>query len=398
MDISEMKTALKTLCSETGVSGDEFPASRAAAEMLRRYTDTVHIDKFGNVVGLIFSPKCSEFKREEKKLLITAVDSESDKAVSPKYLELLKNNGYSISTDEDGNVHALGGSYDHVKTLMLDAHIDRVGLIVTYIDDDGFLSVGACGGPDEKTFLAQSVTVRGKRDIKGVVSTLPPHVQKDSGAPEIENIRIDIGMTKEQAEQVVSLGDRITVDSEFRELCGDTVSAAAIDDRSGICAILAALDMLKGRELAYNLAVCFTAQEETGGRGAKTTAFRVQPDEAIAVDVSFAKTPDSDSRGTAKMGSGVMIGFSSVLDKEMSNSLKKLAAEKKIPFTCEVMPSSTGTNADSISVSGGGARCCTLSFPIRYMHTSIETVDLNDIMATAKLICEYAAGGAQNDR
>lgn len=348
MNFSEMRSVLKALCSEGGVSGDELSVSQTAADLLKSYTDDVTVDKFGNVVGYIKS----------------------------------ENSG--------------------AKTLMLDAHIDRVGLIVIYIDESGFLSVGACGSPDIKTLLAQSVTVHGKRDIPGVVSTLPPHVksQKDSDAPEIDNIRIDIGMTKQQAEKIISLGDRITVNSEFRILgngSGEIVSAAAIDDRSGVCAVLAALDMLKGKKAAYNLAVCFTAQEETGERGAKQTAFRVRPDEAIAVDVSFGKTPDSDPKETAELGSGVMIGFSASLDKNMSNSLRTLAVKNKIPFTCEVMPSSTGTNADAIGVSGKGVKCCTLSFPIRYMHTSIETVNLNDIKATAELICEYVCGGGAFD-
>lgn len=340
MNISEMRSVLRSLCGKSGVSGDESSVSQLAAEMLKSYIGDVSVDSFGNVVGYIRS----------------------------------------------GNSSA--------KTLMLDAHIDRIGLIVTYIDDSGFLSVGACGSPDIKTLLAQSVTVHGKRDISGVVSTLPPHVkaQKDGGAPEIDNIRIDIGMTKQQVEEVVSPGDRITVNSEFRELSdkhGNIVSSAAIDDRSGICAIFAALDLIKGKKLAYDLAVCFTVQEETGERGAKQTAYRVQPDKAIAVDVSFGRTPDSDPKETAELGSGVMIGFSAVLDKKMSNSLRELAVRNKIPFTCEIMPSSTGTNADAIGVSGKGIKCCTLSFPIRYMHTSIETVNLKDIEATAKLISEY---------
>ncbi len=388
--------ALKELCGKAGVSGDEFPASEAAAEMLRKYTDFVNIDKFGNVVGFIKSPKCSEFNAEIRKLFLSEKVSVDESAFSQAVLELCKKHSINPDVDEEGNVHILIADNNYAETLMLDAHIDRVGLIVTYIDEAGFLSVGACGSPDVKTLLAQSVTVHGKKDINGVVCTLPPHVQKDSAAPEIGDIRIDIGMTKDQAEQVVSLGDRITVNSEFRELNGGVVSAAAIDDRSGVCAILAALDMLKDRQLAYNLAVCFTAQEETGERGAKQTAFRVHPDKALVVDVSFGRTPDSDPKDTAEMGSGVMIGFSASLDKEMSNSLRELAVKKNIPFTCEVMPSSTGTNADAIGVERGGVKCCTLSFPIRYMHTSVETVNLNDIESTARLICEYVSGGAEN--
>ncbi len=339
----DIKSALKELTERVGVSGDEFAASNAAADFLKQYVEEVSVDAFGNVTGFVRSHR------------------------------------------------------ENAKLLMLDAHIDQVGYIVTYIDDKGFLSVGSCGSPDVKTLLAQSVTVHGKRAVRGVVSTLPPHVQKESGAPEIADISIDVGLTKGQAEEAISLGDRVTVNSEFKELCGDTVSSSAIDDRSGVCAILAALDMLKGKDLAYDLAVCFSAQEETGERGAKQAAFRIKPDECIAVDVSFGRTPDGDPKETVPLGSGVMIGFSAVLDKKMSNSLRKLAREKNISFTEEIMPDSTGTNADAIGVSGSGVKCCTLSFPIRYMHTPVEAVNLNDIKSTAKLIAAYAEGGSEND-
>lgn len=339
----DIKSVLKALTEEVGVSGDELQASQAAAELLKQYAEDVCVDSFGNVTGVVKSRR------------------------------------------------------ENAKTLMLDAHIDQVGYIVTYINEQGFLSVGACGSPDVKMLLAQSVTVHGKRDVLGVVSTLPPHVQKENKAPEVGDISIDIGMNRQQAEELISLGDRVTVNSGFRELCGDVVSAPAIDDRSGVCAILAALDMLCGKDLTYDLVISFSAQEETGERGAKQAAFRIQPDECIAVDVSFGQTPDSDPSETAKLGSGVMIGFSAALDKGMSNALQALAKQKEIPFTIEVMPGSTGTNADAVGVSGRGVKCCTLSFPIRYMHTPVECVDLKDIESTSSLICEYASGGAEND-
>ncbi len=333
----DIKSILKLLTAEAGVSGEEFPASKRAAELLGKYAHNVKIDSFGNVTGF-------------------------------------------IKSDDPG-----------AKTLMLDAHIDRVGFIVTYIDEQGFIGAGKCGSPDMKALLAQSVTVHGKKDILGVVSTLPPHVSKDKGVPEIDDIFIDVGLTKEQAEKVISLGDKITVNSAFRELLGNIISAPAIDNRSGVCAILAALDMLKEKS-AYNLAVSFSSCEEVGERGAKMTSFSIQPDEAIAVDVSFGRTPDSSLKETAVLGSGVMIGFSAALDREMSNKLCETAKNADIPFTREIMPESTGTNADAIGVSGKGAKCCTLSFPIRYMHTPVETVDVRDIEATARLICEYAGG------
>lgn len=338
-----IRETLKILTEPSGVAGDEFAASETAAGLLRRYAEDVCVDPFGNVTGIVRS------------------------------------------------------AVKNAKTLMLDAHIDRVGLIVTHIDDKGFLSIGACGSPDIRTYLAQSVTVHGKRDVRGVISTLPPHVSKDSKAPDTGDISVDVGMTSEEAGKLISPGDRVTVNSRFTELCGNVVSCAAIDDRGGVCAVLEALDMLKDRTSSYNIAVCFSAQEETGARGARQAAFRIQPDECIAVDVSFGRTPDSSAKETAKLGSGVMIGFSPFLDKKMSDTLRSLAREKGIPFTEEVMPDGTGTNADAVAVTGGGVKCCTLSFPIRYMHTAVECVDISDINAAAELICEYVCRRCEDD-
>lgn len=332
------------------------------------------------------------------RLLTGAVGvSGAEKSAADTALELLKKYAPDAETDSSGNVTALIRSGDPgAKTLMLDAHIDQIGFIVTYIDNDGFLKIGSCGGPDIKIMLAQSVTVHGTQDIRGVISTLPPHVSPDhTKVAEVGELSVDIGMTREQAEKIVAPGDRVTVNSEFRELSG-MISAPSVDDRSGICAILAALDMMDLTKLRYNLAVCFSAQEETGERGVKGAAFRLHPDEALAVDVSFGRTLDSAPHETAEMGSGVMIGVSAALDRGMSENLRKLAEARKIPYTMEVMPSTTGTNADSIAVSRGGVKCCTLSIPIRYMHTPIETVKLSDIENTARLIAAYA-GGADND-
>lgn len=340
----DIKNTLRQLTAETGVSGCENGAARLALSLLREYAPGAEIDRCGNVIGVIKS-------------------------------------------------HRPGA-----KTLMLDAHIDQIGMIVTDIDKDGFIKAGLCGGADMRILLAQSVTVHGSQQVRGVVSTLPPHVSSDhSKVPEIGDISIDVGMSREQAEKVVSPGDLITVDSAFRELCGDVVSAPSVDDRSGVCAILAALDMLRTCELNYDLAICFSAQEETGERGVKGAAFRLEPNEAIAVDVSFGRTPDSVPHETAELGSGVMIGVSAALDRGMTSRLKQTAQRCGIPHTTEVMPSSTGTNADSIAVSHGGVKCCTLSIPIRYMHTPIEAVMISDIESTARLICEYAAGGESNE-
>lgn len=340
MDILE---TLKGLTDATGVSGLERNAAEIALSGLKKYAPDAHIDHSGNVVGLV---RCG---------------------------------------------------VPGAKTLMLDAHIDQIGFIVTCINSDGSLKIGSCGGPDMKIMLAQSVTVHGNEEIRGVISTLPPHVSSDhTKVAEVGELSVDIGMSKEQAEKAVLPGDRVTVNSAFRTLSDGTVSAPSIDDRSGVCAILAALEMMDMSRLKYDIAVCFSAQEETGERGVKPAAFSIQPDEALVVDVSFGRTPDSNEYDTVLLGSGVMIGVSAALDRGMTNVLRETAERCGIPFTIEVMPSSTGTNADSIAVSGKGVKCCTLSIPIRYMHTPVETVKLCDIESTARLIAAYA-GGDTND-
>ena len=339
-----IRDTLKRLTGETGVSGCENGAAKSALELLREFDPSAEIDQCGNVIG-------------------------------------------RISSGRNG-----------AKTLMLDAHIDQIGMIVTDIDASGFVKVGFCGGADMRVLLAQSVTVHGTEPVSGVISTLPPHVSSDhTHVPEAGEISIDVGMTKEQVEKLIRPGDRVTINSCFRELADGVISAPSVDDRSGVCAILAALDELKDRQLGYDLAICFSSQEETGERGVKGAAFRLEPDEAIAVDVSFGRTPDSSPHETAELGSGVMIGISAVLDRGMSERLKQTAQRCAIPFTTEVMPSSTGTNADSISVSRGGVKCCTLSIPIRYMHTPVETAAISDIENTARLIAEYALGGDYNE-
>ena len=336
----DIKETLKALCRADGVSGGELNASKAALELLKRYAPDAEIDPFGNVTAFI-----------------------GDKA-----------NGR--------------------RTLLLDAHIDEIGLIVTYIDDDGFIKVSNCGGTDRRLLLAQTVTIWGKEPIKGVISTLPPHVASDSDkAAKLEDIAIDTGFTKEQLEKIVSLGDKITFDAEFADLWGEKVTCKAIDDRSGVAAILYALELMKDKELKFNLAVQFAVQEEVGGRGAKIASYNAEPDLALAVDVSFARTPGVEAWKAGKMGGGAMIGISASLDRQLSQRLIDLASKRDIPFQREVMGGDTGTDADDIALTRGGVRTMLLSIPEKYMHTPVEVVDLQDIKAVSALIAAFAEEG-----
>lgn len=301
-----------------------------------------------------------------------------------------------VSTDSMNNIFCTFGSGYHI---LLDAHTDEIGLAVTSVTDDGFLKVGACGGIDKRMLLGYEVSVWGKREIKGVISTLPPHLQKgedEKKVPDIDEVSVDIGMRKEAAERLVSAGDRITFKRKFSNLVGGLISSNCLDDRAGVASILLALDELK--RLPVKITVMFSSQEELGTRGAKTGPFGKAADEAIAVDVSFGYTPGCKKEECGEIGKGPMIGISPILNKEISEMLIKTAKNNNIPYQTEVMSGRTGTNADVISVSEKGIKCGLISIPLKYMHSPVEVVDVQDIENVSALIAAYVKerAGAEN--
>ena len=333
----ELLKTLGELCAACGVSGNETAASAKAAEYLKSYAD-VTTDCFGNVYGIV-------------------------------------------------------GTHDPSKqTLMLEAHIDEIGFIVTYITDEGFLKISPCGGSDERVLTASQVTVCGKENITGIVTSIPPHLQKDGESDGSGSYYVDIGMTKEKAESIVSQGDRVLVENKLVLMQDHLVTSKALDDRCGVAAILLALDKLKDKTTEYNLCVLFAAQEETGERGAKTGAYKLSRDLAAAVDVTFGKTHFESDDSTGQLGAGVMIGISPSLSRELSDAFISSAKTAQIPYQLEVMPGKTGTDADKISVTRAGVKTVTLSIPLRYMHTPVEVIDLRDVEYTAQLIAEFAKG------
>ncbi len=331
--------ALSKLCKAYGMSGYEDDAAKLACEYLKEYADNAYVDHFGNVIATI-----------------------GDDLLKPH--------------------------------LLLDAHIDEVSYIVTYITDEGFLVIDGVGGCDCRLLLAQEVTILGKEKIKGIITSIPPHLSDgEDKAPKFSDIYVDIGMTKENAEKIISLGDRVIIDNDAAMLLNNRITTKALDDRAGVVAILAALDKLKGKELPYRLSVLFSAGEETSMRGAPTATYKISPDLAIIVDVSFALTVDDSEQKCGKMSKGVMIGVSPTLNRAMSNRMIELAKEEKIAYQVEVMPGKTGTNADVIGISKSGVKTVTLSIPIRYMHTPVETCDIDDIQKVSQLIASFVLNG-----
>ena len=329
---------IKELCfslsSKNGTSGDETNAAIYAKELLSEYMNA-EIDTLGNVVG----------------------------------------------TMGEGDIH-----------ILLDAHIDEIGLVVRHIDDKGFLLVDKVGGPDLRVLTGAEVVVHGKKDLFGVISSVPPHLQKGDNkndTVDLKTMAVDIGYGKEKAVELVEVGDRITLKAQQFELIGDKIVSPALDDRCCMAVILRALELTKNKLDHIKLSVLFSSQEETNGSGAKTGSFSLMPDYAIALDVGFGDDPYTDKTQTIALGKGPSIGISPTLDREFTKELKELCKDKNIPYQHDVMGGRTGTNADSINNTGRGIKTALLSVPLRYMHTGCEVASVDDLENAAKVLAEY---------
>ena len=295
-----------------------------------------------------------------------------------------------VTSDPLGGVTGILGKRDAKRRILLDAHIDQIGMVVTNIDEEGFLHVTQVGGVDRRTMPGSPVTVFGKEVLTGIVCILPPHLAQggDGKIAPVDQQAIDLGLTKEEAEKLVSIGDRAALMRPVKKLLGDRVSGTALDDRAGCACIIRAAQLVKDQDPDCCVMVVCSTREEVGGQGAKIRTYSLEPTEAIAVDVSFATQPGTSGL-TAKLGGGPMIGFSASLDRKISKKLVRLAEENNIPYQYEAMGGRTGTNADSISTSRCGVRTGLISVPQRNMHTPAEVCDLSDMENIAKLIAAY---------
>ena len=290
----------------------------------------------------------------------------------------------------------LKGKKDY--TLMIDAHIDQIAMVVTNVDDNGFLTVENAGGIDIRALPSRRVTVYGKEKISAVFCATPPHLSK--GAEEfdsISKIKLDTALGK-KANKLISVGDYVTFDTSASDLLENRVCGKSFDDRAAVACLIEVASRLKGEKLPFNVAFLLSDSEELGMRGVRTATFEINPQEAIAVDVGFGDGIGISPEECGKLQGGGMIGISPTLDSRISNKLIKLAKKAEIPYQTEVMSSTTGTNADMISLTRQGVPTGTLSIPIRNMHTDCEILDLCDLDAVCDLLCEYIlSGGVMND-
>ncbi|MDD5952503.1 MAG: M20/M25/M40 family metallo-hydrolase [Oscillospiraceae bacterium] len=299
-----------------------------------------------------------------------------------------------VRRDALGNVIAFLGDKNAPCQILMDAHLDQIGLVVTHITDDGFLRFAPIGGMDRRVLPCASVTVYGREPLPGTIAFLPPHLTDNSDTyPEFADLAIDIGMTKEESQSLISLGDRVCVNGPFQQLLGTRVTGAALDDRAGCAALLLCAEALSGKPLSCGVTFTFTSREETGCEGAKTAAYAVRPTEALIIDVTFGDQPGVPAEKTGKLGAGPMIGIAPSLNRAMKDHLFQIAKDQQLPYQIEVMGGSTGTNADNIGLSRNGIPTAMLSIPLRYMHTPAEVIDTNDVATVAAFLTAYGMGG-----
>jgi len=292
-------------------------------------------------------------------------------------------------------------------TLMFSGHIDELGLIITYVNKDGFVYFDTIGGHDRIMIPGRRVIIQTERGpVKGVTGKRAIHLMDEADrkkVPEIHEIWIDIGAkTKADALRRVAIGDVATYDHEFELIHGSVGTARAFDNKVGAYVVGEALIRLAKAKtkLGARVVAVATTQEEIGVRGATTSAFSVDPHVALAVDVGHATDhPDCDNRkfGETKLGGGPMICRGPNINPKVFQRLVACAKKAKIPHQIEADPRPTGTDARAIQMARGGVACGLVSIPLRYMHTPSEVVDLQDVENCVKLFVEFAKSVAKDE-
>jgi len=306
-----------------------------------------------------------------------------------------------VRSDVAGNSFAEvnpGGS----PTIMLDGHIDEIGLIVQYIDDDGYLYVAPIGGWDPEVLVGQRLRfLSGDGSVVGVVGKKPIHLMKSADrekASKITDFWVDIGAAdRAEAERIVAIGDAAVIDSHAVDLPNDRVVSRSIDDRIGAFAVLEALRRYKERPGKARVVAAATTQEEIAwhGGGALVAANAVKPQMAIAVDVTFATDhPGLEKKeiGDHKLGSGPVLVRGALISPVVFDLLRETASAGSIPYTVHAEGRATSTNADAIHLAREGVATALVSIPNRYMHSPNEMVSLLDVHHTAALIAEACRG------
>ncbi len=334
----DIRAALEKLCAAGAPSGFERPAVLCARELLEPLVDEVWIDRLGSLVGV---RRCGK---------------------------------------------------PNARKLLLDAHLDEIGLIVTGYEN-GFLRFQAIGGVDLRMLPDRELTVLTDPPLLGVVACLPPHVlskEDREKAQTIEDFYVDIGLSDDEAKKRVPIGTPMVYRSAFTVLVEDQLCGKAMDDRACFVALLRALELLRDKELDVDLFILGSTMEETTSAGAVTGTQAIWPDWCVAVDTTHGRTPDSTKGETFLLGGGPTVGIGPNMTRWMTRRLFDKAEKEGIPVQKEVMERSSGTNGWEMQICNEGVATVVVSLPIKYMHTPIETLAEGDIERTARLLSAFA--------
>ncbi len=337
MDLSAL---LKRLSEAHGISAYEAPVREIVREEFAKYSHEVRVTKMGSVVGV-----------------------RHGSGAAPR------------------------------RKVMLSAHMDEIGLMVTGIEK-GFLRITEVAGSDARVMLGQEVVVHGQRELPGMVGSRPPHVlppnERDRVLP-FDQLFVDVGLPETQVKRLVRVGDLISIRRAAFELKGGLFCGKALDDRASVAAVAVCLETLAASQHKWDVLGVASVQEETTFLGAATSAHGLQPDVAIAIDVTFGEQNGVSDVHTVSMGKGPAIGVGPNFHPELVKALVDTASKLEMPYQIEPTPGASGTDAWPIQVAREGIPTALLSIPLRYMHTPVETASLKDIERTGKLMAAFIA-------
>lgn len=330
-----------------------------------------------------------------KQLLGTPGPSGDEDAAARVWRQQARGFADTVRADVNGNSYAvLEGAGPRV---LLDGHIDEIGLMISHVDEQGFLYFSAVGGWDDQVLVGQRLRLLGHNgDVIGVVGKKPIHLLKPDErgqASTIERMWIDIGATnRDEALARVRVGCPAVVDAPLYELPGGRIVSRSLDNRIGAFTVLEALRLLSQQRPQASVTAVATTQEELGGSGAAAATFTVDPHVAITVDVTFASDhPESDKNqlGDVRLGGGPVLSRGSANSALVYARLIEVAEHEGIPYSLQINPRYTGTDADSIYRTRGGVASAVISIPNRYMHSPNEMVQLSDVEHAARLIAAF---------
>lgn len=329
-----MRKLLKQLSDMRGISGFESRINEEIKTIMSTYCDEIRIDSLGSVIGV---------KHCGKK---------------------------------------------NAPSIMIEAHMDEIGLIVTSITDEGFITFTNVGGVDNRILPSLEVVIHGRSDVEGIIG-IPPTAEGDSDKSyKASELAVDTGLSPERVKELVRVGDSITFAQSVGALGKNQFSLKTMDDRASLCAIIEVMKNLKNCDLNCDVYAVAAVQEEVGCRGGKTTSYGIEPTMAIAIDVTHGITPDN-SDNALEVGSGTAMSKGPNIHPKLVERLENTAKAHNIKYNIEIDGGATGTDAWEIQVAGNGIPTALMSIPLKYMHTSVETLDVRDLKATTQVITEF---------